>query len=280
MRKFILLVVVNLTVIYSCLAQFDEKFYFPSHEWHSIDNMNFTEMNFHIDNDTLNAVLFKSKGTTKATIIYYHGTGGNISLNISIAELLSNEGFQVFMIDFRGYGKSTGKPTHLNIANDAQIIFDKIIVKDEFKNYPLIVYGASIGTQIAVKIAKDNQAKIAGLILDGPMSSFTDIALASATEEQKQVISQYVTSPYSAKEDIKDIRNMPKLIIHSEEDEAVPFEQGELVYKNANQPKTMWVYKGKHLESAILDEELFIQKINYFTNSLSDTLGNDKKSTI
>ena len=108
------------------------------------------------------------------------------------------------------------------------------------------------------------------------MSSFTDIALASASEEQKQVISQYVTSPYSAKEDIKDIKNMPKLIIHSEEDESIPFEQGELVYKNANQPKNMWIYKGKHLESIIKNEELFIQKINNLINSLSDTLCTEK----
>lgn len=68
---------------------------------------------------------------------------------------------------------------------------------------------------------------------------------------------------------------MPKLTIHSKEDEAIPFEQGELVYNNANLPKTMWVYKGKHLESVIINEELFIQKIDNFTNSLSGTLGNN-----
>jgi predicted alpha/beta-fold hydrolase len=262
MKKILLIIVVNLTAIYSCFAQFDEKFYFPSREWHSIENVDFTEMTFQIENDTLHTVLFKSKAATKATIIYYHGTGGNISINASIAQLLTNEGFQVFMIDFRGYGKSTGKPTHLNIANDAQIIFDKMIVSDEFKNYPVIVFGASIGSQIATKIASNNEDKISALILDGAMSSFTYMALLSVPEEQKEMISTYVTSPYSAIEDIKNLRSIPKLFIHSKGDKSVPFSQGLAVYSNSPEPKSFWEYEGNHLESAYKFPTEYIQKIN------------------
>jgi len=262
MKKMILIFLVNLTAIYSCFAQFDEKFYFPSKEWHSIKDIDFTEMNFCIDKDTINTVLFKSKTTTKATIIFYHGTSGNISLNTYVAKLLTNEGFQVFMIDFRGYGKSTGKPTHLNIANDAQTIFDKIIVKDEFRNYPIIIYGASIGTQIATKITSDNKDKVSALILDGAMSSFTDMALLSVPEEQKEMISTYVTSPYSALEAIKHLSSIPKLFIHSKGDKSVPFSQGAAVYSNAPEPKKFWEYEGNHLESTSKFPKEYIQHIN------------------
>lgn len=258
----LLIIVVNLASIYSCFAQFDDKFYFPSREWHSIENMDSEELIFHIDNDTLHSLLFKSRTSTKATIIYYHGTGGNISLNTSVAKRLTHEGFQVFMVDFRGYGKSTGKPTHLNIAKDAQIIFDKISVKDEFKDYPIIVYGASIGTQIATKIASDNKDKISALILDGAMSSFTEMALLSVPEEQKEMISTYVTSPYSAVEDIKQLKSIPKLVIHSKEDKSVPFSQGLAIYLNAPEPKVFWEYEGNHLESASKFPKEYIQKIN------------------
>lgn len=258
----LLIIVVSLTAIYSGFAQFDEKFYFPSREWQSIENVDFTEMNFHIDNDTLNTVLFKSVSTTKATIIFYHGAGGNISKNASLAKLLTKEGFQVFMIDFRGYGKSTGKPTHINIAKDAQIIFDKIIIKDEFKNFPVIVYGASIGTQIATKITRDNKDKISALILDGAMSSFTNMALLSVPEEQKEMISNYVTSPYSAVEDIKYLKSIPKLFIHSKGDKSVPFSQGVAVYSNAPEPKVFWEYEGNHLDSASRFKKEYIQYIN------------------
>ena len=272
MKKNLLITFLCINIFVNVSAQFDERFYFPTKEYEKIEDINYEDMFFNIDTISLHGLFLKPDTIANTTIIFYIGSGGNVSYYTSITKPLVNAGYQVFMLDPRGYGKSTGIPTHVNIASDAQIVLDSILKKKEIKDTRIIVYGASMGTQVAVKIAKDNQDKIHGLILDGPMSSFTDIALASASEEQKQVISQYVTSPYSAKEDIKDIKNMPKLIIHSKEDESVPYEQGELVYKNANQPKKMWVYKGKHLESVIINEELFIQKINNFTNSLSDAL--------
>ena len=258
----LLIIVVYILAIQSCLAQFDEKFYFPSHEWQSIESMDFAEILFNIDNDTLHTVLFKSNTTTKATIFYYHGNGGNISHNTAIVKQLTNEGFQVFMTDYRGYGKSTGKPTHLNIAKDAQIIFDEIIARDEIKNYPVIIYGASIGTQIATKICKDNKEKVSALIVDGAMSSFTDMALLSVPEEQKEMISTYVTSPYSALEDIKGLNTIPKLFIHSKGDRSVPFSQGAAVYSNAPEPKGLWEYDGNHLDAASKFPEEYIQHIN------------------
>ncbi len=267
MKEIILTVLLTLCAIFISSAQFDDRFYFPSKEWNKIENIEYDEMFFEIDSVKLNAILLKPETNPKATIIFYHGAGGNISTYTNITKPLVLAGYQVFMPDFRGYGKSTGTPTHLNIAQDAQIIFDKIIEKENFEHLPIIIYGASMGTQIATKIAKDNQSKIAGLILDGALSSFTDIALLSVPAEQRQMIAQYVTSPYSAKNDIKQIENLPKLIIHSKEDKSVPFSQGETVYNNASEPKEFWVYNGEHLKSAINYPELFIQKINSITNS-------------
>lgn len=263
-----LIIAINITAIYSCFAQFDDKFYFPSKEWRSIENIDFREINFHIDNDTINTILFRPKTTPKATIIYYHGTGGNISLNVSMARLLTDQGFQVFMIDFRGYGKSTGKPTHINIANDAQIIFDKITVKDELINYPIVISGASIGTQIAAKIARDNKDKISALILDGAMSSFTEMALLSAPKEQKEIIATYVRSPYSAMEDVKYLESIPKLFIHSKGDRSIPFSQGLGVYSNAPEPKTFWEYEGGHLRAASKHKSEYIKRINLLFSSI------------
>ena len=266
MKNLLLIVLLNLSSIFIISAQFDSRFYFPSKEWNNIENLNYEDLYFKIDTIKLNAILLKPETTPKATVLFFHGSAGNVSTYTSITKSLVDAGYQVFMIDFRGYGKSTGTPTHNNIASDAQIVFNSIIKHDDIKNTRIIIYGASMGTQIATKIAKDNQSKVSGLILDGALSSFTDIALVSAPEAQKQVIAQYVISPYSAKEDIKEIINMPKLIIHSKEDKSIPFSQGETVFENASQPKEFWVYEGEHLESATKYPELLIQKINNLTN--------------
>lgn len=129
----------------------------------------------------------------------------------------------------RGYGKSTGKPTHLNIASDAQIIFNSILKDNQYKNQKIIIYGSSMGTQVATNLAKNNQEKIVGLVLDGVISSFTDIALDKAPKEQHEMISQYLISPYSAKEDVKQLKTMRILFIHSKEDKDVPFSHCQTV---------------------------------------------------
>jgi len=262
MKKILTTVVISLCTILISSAQFDDKFYYPSTKWENIENVSYEEFNFPIENDTLFSILFKPEGNPKASIIFYHGAGGNISNYTFMTTPLVKAGYQVFAIDFRGYGKSTGKPTHLNIANDAQLIFNEILEIESFKNLPILIYGASMGTQIATKISKDNQNKIAGLILDGTISSFTNMALLSAPEEQKAMIAQYVTSPYSAKEDIKEITDMPKLFIHSEQDKSVPFSQGETVFKNAPEPKELWKYNGNHIDAITISPDVLLQKIN------------------
>jgi hypothetical protein len=261
MKEIILTTIITLSTVFITSAQFDDKFYYPSKEWNKIENVQFEEFYFNIETDTLNAILFTPEEKPKATILFYHGSGGNISNYTFITDPLVKDGYQVFAIDFRGYGKSTGTPTHLNIASDAQIIFNEIIEKNMFKNLPIIVYGASMGTQIATKMAKDNQDKVTALVLDGTISSFTDMALLSAPEEQKAMIAQYVTSPYSAQEDIKEIKNTPKLFIHSKGDKSVPLSQGETVFNNASEPKLFWEYEGNHIDAASKHPEIYIKKI-------------------
>jgi hypothetical protein len=110
------------------------------------------------------------------------------------------------------------------------------------------VYGTSIGCQVAVHLTAQNQTKIKALILDSGFTSFTDIALASTPPAQHAIIRQYVVSPYAAKEDIKKIRNVKVLAIHSETDEFVSFHLGKEVFDAANEPKTFYKYEGKHIE--------------------------------
>ncbi len=241
-------------------AQFDERFYFPSKKLDSI-KLVYTDYFIPVDADTLHSVLFKTKEESKGTILFFHGAGGNISRYMYMIEPLVKNGYHVFAVDFRGYGKSTGKPTHINIASDVNVIFDEFKRIEAIKNTKLIVYGASMGCQIATHFVKTYQKEISGLILDGGFASFTEVALLSAPKEQHAVIKQYVTSPYSAIEDIKDIKEVPTLFIHSNEDE-IPIQQAELVFNNAQEPKTFLVYKGAHLEALKLETNKVIKAID------------------
>ena len=243
-------------------AQMDEKFYHPDKEWLNIDSLSYEELILPVDGDSIYSVIIKPKEECpKATIIYFHGNGGNISKWVNYVRPLVDNGFQICMLDYRGYGKSTGTPTHLNIANDAQVFFDALLQRDDVANTKLIVYGASIGSQVATHLTKNNNDKISGLILDGMMTSFTDIALLSTPKEYHEHVKQSVISPYSAKEDIEEIENIKFLFIHSYED-TIPIEGALEIYEKLSCPKQFWIYEGKHIEAPIKYPDIFVEYVN------------------
>ncbi|SHK26955.1 alpha/beta hydrolase [Epilithonimonas mollis] len=242
-------------------AQMDDKFYQPKKEMKSLEFKNIENVSLPVGSDTITAVVLKPESKSiKKTIIFFHGAGGNISTYQFMTKPLVENGFQVVMIDVRGYGKSTGKPTHLNVAEDGQKMFDYLLTRKDISNTKIYLYGASLGSQVATHLAKDNMAKISGLILDGGMSSFTDIAI-HFKPEMKEIIEKYVVSPYSAKEDVKALKGLPKLFIYSKSDSTVPFDQGMTIYDNAPDPKQFLEFKTEHLEAMVSDKDNVLKAI-------------------
>lgn len=242
-----------------CNAQMDDKFYQPSKEMKPLEFTNVEEISFPVENETITAIYLKPKTKNpKKTILFFHGANGNVSTYQYITKPLVESGFQVIMVDFRGYGKSTGTPTHVNVASDGQKFFDYLMTKPEIKNTKVYFYGASLGSQIAIHLAKENKTKISGLIIDGGMSSFTDVASAFAPQ-YKDFIAQMLKNVYSAKEDIKSTEGLPKLFIYSKNDSTIPFTQGEELFKNASEPKIFLENSAEHIQG-LKDEPTEILK--------------------
>jgi len=260
MRKILSVFLLTLS-FYFASAQSDENFYQPTKELKPIEFSNTEEITIPVVNDSITAILIKPKSKPKATILFFHGTSGNVSTYQFMVAPLVEDQFQVVMVDFRGYGKSTGKPTHLNIAEDGQVFFDAMLQRDDIQNTPIILYGASMGSQIATLLAKNNQNRINALILDGALSSFTDIAAFYAPQYKEMIEKSYV-SPYSAKENIKPLTTIKKLFIHSKEDKEIPYDQGLMVFNNAPEPKQFFEYEGAHLMCIINNTEETLKAIN------------------
>lgn len=261
MKTKLLVLILLISKVIFVNAQMDDKFYFPRKDMRSNEWKNTTELNFNVEKDTINTVFLKPEEKPKATIFIFHGAGGNLSYYYPIALRFVKANFQVIMVDFRGYGKSTGIPTHKNIAEDGKLIFEKYSKMKEITKLPVIIYGLSIGTQIATHLAKENQSKINGLVLEGGMSSFGDIA-AFYTPQYKDFLEKSFANPYSSKEDIKYIHKVPKLIIHSSEDKEVPIDQAKVVFNNANDPKEFMEIKGGHMQGTKLEGPTILEKIN------------------
>lgn len=93
------------------------------------------------------------------------------------------------------------------------------------------------------------------------MSSLTDIALAYAPAEHHAMIRQ-IPMPYAAKEDVKFLKTVPVLVVHSREDKEVPFAQGEVLYSNAAGRRNLLVYSGGHLEGMKANTQEYLTRID------------------
>lgn len=108
------------------------------------------------------------------TILMFHGNAGNIGYRIPIAKILANEsGCNVLMLQYRGYGRSTGNPDEKGLKIDAQTGLDFLRSNDELKGKRIIVYGQSLGGAVGIDLVAKNQEQgdIAGLVLENTFTS-------------------------------------------------------------------------------------------------------------
>lgn len=133
---------------------------------------NFEELTFKTsDNKSLNGLLFKSD-SSKGLIFYLHGNGGSLSSWGNIADTYTDLNYDIFILDYRGYGKSEGKiNSQTQLFEDNQMIYNEL--KKKYKEENMVILGYSIGTGLASKLASDNNPS--QLILQAPYYSLTDM---------------------------------------------------------------------------------------------------------
>jgi alpha-beta hydrolase superfamily lysophospholipase len=163
-----------LTVTFFVFTQ--EKFFFHPEKLQKNYKYNFKtkfeELNFLAADDTLlNGILFKAD-SSKGLIFYLHGNAGSLKSYDQIARIITGMNWDLFVLDYRGFGKSGGSIRSENeLYSDIQIVYDKLKSRYDEKN--IIMYGYSLGTGLAAKLASTNNPRI--LILQAPYYSWTDL---------------------------------------------------------------------------------------------------------
>lgn len=191
----------------------------------------------------------------KSTVLFLHGNGGNISHRLATIEFLHRLGAAVFIIDYRGYGLSDGKPGEKNSYDDARAAFDWLTVTKEIQPDEITIFGRSLGGAIAVDLA--GRVDCRGLIME---SSFT-----SAVDMGRMIypflpISWLMRFDYNSLEKINKV-NCPVLVTHSPTDEMIPFEMGRRVYQAASEPKEFVEIFGGHNDLVYFTDESYLEAI-------------------
>jgi len=179
---------------------------------------NATELNFNTPNNgKINGLLFKQiNSSSKGIILYFHGNAGALDRWGYVAQELMPYGYDVLIIDYRGYGKSKGKLSEQNLFSDAQYCYD-FLAKD-YKSDDIVIYGRSIGTGIATHLAANNKART--LILETPYFNLFDIVKDYFKLIPKKMLLKYT---FSNNQYIRKV-NYPIFIFHGTNDKVIPIE--------------------------------------------------------
>lgn len=176
------------------------------------------------------------------TLLHFHGNAGFlISQSPAITPLIEH-GFQIFAFDYSGFGFSEGKATRKNVLIDANSALSYMKNRPDIKNTKLVIYGQSLGGHLASVVAEQRQSDIDGLVIEGAFSSHKDIAAETAGFFGRILVSE----KYSAFKSIRTFKK-PVLVIHSSEDQIIPFKMGKKIFDNANAPKEFYEIKKCHI---------------------------------
>lgn len=193
------------------------------------------------DKEKLQAFLFKQNDTVNCPlIIYFHGNAGNVYHRFVEGQRLYEMGKNVLLVSYRGYAKSTGKPTEKGVYIDgaSAVAFAKDSLGYTEDN--IVLFGRSLGTTVAVDVAQNKIFK--DVILITPLTSGRDMANAMGMGSLQSAAGDSFNS-------ITKIRNLksPLLIIHGNSDEVVPYVMGKQLYDAYNgSKKLVTVAGGKH----------------------------------
>ncbi len=164
--------------------------------------------------ETLNALWFKAPGTSKGLILYFHGNRGNLQRWGTYAVDLTIHGYDVLMIDYRGYGKSTGKPSEPALYADAHAVHKWALAKSSYPR--LIIYGRSLGSAVASRLAMEVQPDL--LILETPFDELRGV-IGSYWQPLASLLP--IRSVFSNKDHLRQVRSH-KVIFHGTDDRVVP----------------------------------------------------------
>ena len=171
----------------------------------------------------------------RAHLIFCHGNGGNVIDRVPFARLAARAGFDVLLFDYRGYGRSSGRPTERGTYEDARAVRAAVLERDRVEPDRLILLGESLGGAVALKLATERPP--AGLIVQSAFTSVRDVAAVHYPFIPRAL----VPDAYPSKDLVAGLRT-PLLVLHGARDEIVPLSHGRALYDAAPEPKEIEVF--------------------------------------
>lgn len=237
--------------------------FYPRHDWTPLPP-GAVDHSVPVEDDIHVSCRFYPAGESAPNILYFHGNGEVVYDYDGIAPLYNKEGVNLFVADYRGYGRSGGMPSFSNSVADADVIFDyfRDTLRAEGYSGPLFVMGRSLGSLSAVELASSRSNEFAGLIIESGFAGAGRLLTFLVPIFESPQLNEFDKANL---ENITSI-TMPILIIHGEWDEIIPYEQAQVLYRNvgSQDKKLLTIPNAGHNDIMLIGMQQYFSAIREF----------------
>lgn len=213
------------------------------------------------DGETLDAWFVPAR-PERAVLLFFHGNAGNISHRLDSIRLFHRLGLSVLIFDYRGYGQSTGRPSEQGTHRDARATWQYLVAERGVPPERIVLFGRSLGGAIATALAAELEGPDAprALIVE---SSFRSVPALAAEIYWFLPVRWLARVEYPVERLIARVQ-APVLVVHSREDEIIPFSHGKALYAAAPEPRKLLELTGGHNTGFLLSEQHYVAGLRAF----------------
>jgi len=213
------------------------------------------------DGETLAAWWVPAEGA-RGTVLFFHGNAGNISHRLDYLQMFHRLRYSTLIVDYRGYGKSTGSPSEEGTYLDAEAAWDYARHTRLALPQDIVIAGESLGGAVATWLAAKVNPRAVVLL-----STFTSVPDLGAQVYWFLPVRLLSRIRYDNRENLKRI-SAPVFIAHSRDDDVVPYAHGKKLFEAANEPKAFLEMSGGHNDGFIFTRPEWVAALAAFLDSL------------
>ncbi len=218
----------------------------------------FEEVNLRTKDGVSLSAWYIPSGPERGVILFCHGNAGNISHRLDSIRIFHDLHLGVLIFDYRGYGKSKGSPTEEGTYLDAVSAWEYLVSQRQVAPERIILFGRSLGGSVAAELAL--RRKAGAIIVESCFTSVPDIGRKLFPFMPVRLLSRF---HYSTVDKVGKIK-IPKLFVHSPQDEVVPFDHGRSLYVHALPPKQFLEIRGGHNDGFLVSGTAYVNGLDRF----------------